>query len=159
MKIILIIFVLFGFVYAEKSEKLFWDEVKNSADIELLKLYKQQYPHGIFERLADIKIKRLYKSNKISEIEDPNAIPLWIKGNVEYRLYGLGNANKHFKGKYYQENVARSRARKNLQYMYDDKKLSNELMNEYNEVLETKEYVDDDGRIYILVYIDNINIH
>ncbi len=159
MKIVLILCLLLSFVFADKSEKLFWDEVKNSSDIELLKLYKQQYPHGVFEKLADLKIKRLLKSNQSDNQIDENVIPLWIKGNVEYRFFGLGKANKHFKGKHYQENLARSRARRNLQKLYDDKHLTNEQMDEYNSLIETKIYTDKNERIYILLYIDNLNIY
>ena len=59
MKIVITLIFLFSLIYGNESEKFFWDEVKNSADIEMLKSYKKQYPHGIFEKLADIKIKRL----------------------------------------------------------------------------------------------------
>ena len=158
MKIVLILLSLYGFMYASKAERLFWDEVKNSADIELLKLYKEQYPHGIFEKLADIKIKRLIKSNQNDEL-DENSIPLWINGTAEYKFYGVGKANKHFKGKHYQENLARSRARKELQKLFDNKRLKNKKMEEYGYLIETKMYVDQKERIYILLYIDNINLY
>lgn len=49
-------------LFANESEKFFWDEVKESSDIELLKLYKKKYPNGLFEEIADIKIKRLKKA-------------------------------------------------------------------------------------------------
>ncbi|MGB5867479.1 MAG: hypothetical protein WBG69_06385 [Arcobacteraceae bacterium] len=159
MKSLLILCLFYGFVYGQKEEKLFWDEVKNSSDVELLKLYKKQYPHGIFEKLADIKIKRLLQNNHNDEEIEENSIPSWIKGSVEYRFFGLGNATKHFKGKHYQENLARSRARRNLQDLFDEKHLSNEKMDEYNSLIETKTYTDEKGRIYIMLYIDNVNIY
>jgi len=158
MKIILTCIFLFSLIYGNESEKFFWDEVKNSSDIEMLKSYKKQYPHGIFEKLADIKIKRLQKAVETDEDKDTNKIPLWIKGTSKYKFYGMGKANKHFKGKHYQENLAKSRAKRKLQKLFDNNSLSNETMEEYNRLLEKKKYVDKKGRIYILFYIDNYNI-
>ena len=158
MKILIITILLISSIVAKSPEKQYWDEVKNSADIELLKSYKEQYPHGVFEKLADIKIKRLIKGS-ITADEDENFIPLWIKGKADYRFYGVGKANKHFKGKHYQENLARSRARRALQKLYDGKRLTNKQMDEYNTFIETKMYTDERERIYILLYIDNINIY
>ena len=144
MKTLLIILCLSALLYANKSERLFWDEVKNSGDIELLKLYKEEYPNGVFKRLADIKIK--------------DAIPYWIKGTKEYRFYGVGKANKHLKGKHYQENLARSRARKDLQKLLDRANLTEKEMYHYTSLIETKMYVDKRDRVYVLLYIDNINL-
>jgi len=158
MKIILTCIFLFSLIYGNESEKFFWDEVKNSSDIEMLKSYKKQYPHGIFEKLADIKIKRLQRATETDEDKDINEIPLWIKGTTKYKFYGIGKANKHFKGKHYQENLAKSRAKRKLQKLFDNNSLSNETMEEYNRLLEKKKYVDKKGRIYILLYIDNYNI-
>lgn len=157
MKKLLIIFLLISSLFAKNGEKQFWDEVKNSSDVELLKLYKKRYPNGVFESIADIKIKRLLKSKSADKDEDIG-IPFWIKGYVDYKYYGIGKANKHFKGIHYQENLARSRAKRNLQRKYDDDNLSNKLMNEYNELLETKTYTNDRGRIYTLIYLDNYNL-
>lgn len=158
MKKIIFIFAIFATVlFANKAELLFWDEVKDSADVELLKLYKKQYPHGVFESLADIKIKRLMKANIVEEEE--LVIPLWIKGiTSDYEYYGVGKANTHFKGKDYQENLARSRARKNLQKKLDRTDLTQEKMYEYLQLVQSKKYVDPRGRIYILLYIDNYDL-
>ncbi len=156
-KIIFILTVLVTMLFSNEAELLFWDEVKDSSDVELLKLYKKQYPHGIFESLADIKIKRLTKSNVIEEEE--TAIPLWIKGRTsKYEYYGVGKSNKHFKGKDYQENLARSRARRNLQKKLDSTDLTQEKMYEYFKLIQTKKYIDDRDRIYILLYIDNYDL-
>jgi len=156
MKIMLIIILVCSLLNANESEKYFWDEVKDSSDIEMLKSYIKQYPHGVFEKIAEIKIKRLEKRSK--PIEDINEIPYWIKGTSEYKFYGIGKANKHFKGKHYQENLARNRARSELQTLFVNQKLSNETIDEYNKYIEKKKYVDKKGRIYILLYIDNYNI-
>jgi hypothetical protein len=144
-------------IYASEADQMFWNEVKNSNDIELLKLYKQNYPNGIFKSLANIKIKRL---KQIQNIKTNQAkIPLWLKGfSQKYQYYGVGKANKHFKGKDYQENLARSRARRDLQEKLDKAKLSNKLLFQYNELIETKKYIDKNGRIYILLFIDNFNL-
>ena len=159
MKMILIILCLSGMLYANKSERLFWNEVKESNDIELLKLYKEEYPNGVYEKLADIKIKRLIQDNQTSIESDPNAIPYWIKGTKEYRFYGVGKANKHVKGKHYQENLARSRARRDLQKLLDKGDLTEKEMYDYNSLIETKMYVDKRDRVYILLFIDNINLY
>ena len=158
MKIVLTVIFLLSLVYANESEKYFWDEVKNSSDIEMLKSYKKQYPHGIFEKLADIKIKRLQRETESTNEKDTNEITNWIKGTSKYKFYGIGKANKHFKGKHYQENLARSRAKRKLQKLYDKNNLSNETIAEYNSLEEKKQYIDKKGRIYILIYIDNYNI-
>jgi len=156
MKSILIVFFLFSIMNANESEKFFWDEVKDSSDVELLKLYKKQYPNGTFEKIADLKIKRLVKSGKTNN--DKDGIPTWLKGTTEYKFYGVGKANKHFKGKHYQENLARNRAKRELQSLYNDNNLSNDMMDEYNSELEMMKYTDKRGRIYILLYIDNYNL-
>jgi len=159
MKILLIILCFSAILYANKSDKLFWDEVKNSNDIELLKIYKQEYPNGIFIKLADVKIKRLIQDNPINIETDPNTIPYWTKGTKEYRFYGVGKANKHVKGKHYQENLARSRARRDLQKLLDKADLTEKEMSDYSSLIETKMYVDKKDRVYILLYIDNINLY
>lgn len=158
MKIILTCIFVISLIYGNESEKFFWDEVKNSSDIEMLKTYKKQYPHGIFEKLADIKIRRLQRAAEADEDKDTNEIPLWIKGTTKYKFYGIGKANKHFKGKHYQENLAKSRAKRKLQKLFDNNNLSNETMEEYNRLEEKKKYVDKKGRIYILLFIDNYNL-
>jgi len=158
MKMILTLMFLLSLIYGNESEKFFWDEVKNSSDIEMLKSYKKQYPHGIFEKLADIKIRRLQRDNETVKNQDINEIPLWIKGTTDYDFYGVGKANKHFKGKDYQENLARSRANRKLQKLFDKNDLTNETMQEYKRIIEKKKYIDTKGRIYILLYIDNYNL-
>ena len=155
MKYLVLFFLLISYGYSNESEKQYWDEVKNSSDIELLKSYKEQYPHGVFEKIANIKIKRLQKTNK-KEIEEESSH--WIKGTSLYKFYGVGKANKHFKGKHYQENLARNRAKRNLMKLYKSHDLSDETILKYNDLLETKKYTDDRGRIYLLVYIDNYNL-
>ena len=155
MKNIILSLLLLSYVYANKPEKQYWDEVKNSSDIELLKSYKKQYPHGTFEKIADIKIKRLRQNTfEEDEIDSHN----WIKGNVQYQFYGIGKANKHYKGMHYQENLARGRAKKKLMKLYNDKNLSNKKMIKYNNMIETKQYIDDSERIYIMLYVENPNL-
>ena len=153
MKIVLICVFLISLCNANESEKFFWDEVKNTSDVELLKLYKKQYPNGTFEKIADLKIKRLKKMDQ-KEV-DNNGIPYWIKGTTKYKFYGVGKANKHFKGKHYQENLARSRARSELQDLFDEKHLDNATIEKYNHLIEMKKYTDKRKRIYILLYIDD----
>ena len=156
MKNILLI-LLFSFsLFASEEEISFWDNVKNSSDIELLQLYKKKYPHGTFESIADIKIKRLKKSNKIDNI---SVTPNWIKGEIlNYKYYGIGKANKHFKGNEYQEKLAYKRANRNLEYKMNEKNISNKKKQKLLSQVEQELYVDKKGRIYILLYINNENI-
>jgi hypothetical protein len=142
-------------MYAGSSEKQYWNEVKNTSDIELLKSYKKQYPHGTFEKIADIKIKRLQK-NFISEVEENSNN--WIKGTNRYKFYGIGKANKHYKGKHYQENLARSRAKKNLMKLFHKKNLTDKRILKYINLLESKQYIDERERIYMILYLDNYNL-
>jgi len=158
MKNIIISLFLVLFVYADESEKQYWDEVKNSSDLELLKSYKEQYPHGVFEKIVNIKIKRLLQSNKTYTVDIMKEKPFWIKGNVDYKFYGIGKANKHFKGKHYQENLARSRAKRNLMHTFENNNLTNEMIEKYNSFIEIQQYTDKRERVYILVYIDNYNL-
>ena len=156
MKNIILSLLLLSYVYGNKPEKQYWDEVKDSSDIELLKSYKKQYPHGTFEKIADIKIKRLQQNISFENELDSND---WIKGNVQYKFYGIGKANKHYKGIHYQENLARSRAKKKLMKLYNQKKLSNKKMIKYNNLIESKQYIDDSERVYIMLYVSNYNLN
>jgi len=157
-KILFIIICLSTILFANEAELLFWNEVKDSNDIELLKLYNKQYPNGTFKPLADIKIKRLIKAS-IIEDTNPHLIPLWIRGhNVAYKYYGVGDANTHFKGKEYQENLATKRARRNLVRKLDDAGLQEKQKQEYLQLIQTKKYIDKRKRIYILLYIDNYDL-
>lgn len=156
-KIILAMNLLISILFSNEGELQFWDQVKDSSDIELLKLYKQQYPHGVFEPLADIKIKRLNHAN--TKKDDVNTIPQWISGKTaDYEYYGIGKSNKHFKGKYYQENLARSRARKNIQKKFDTADLTQKEIYNYTKLIQEKRYTDTKERIYILLYIDNYDL-
>lgn len=158
MKKFLIILLLCGFAYGNnKAEKMFWDEVKDTNDIELLKLYKKRYPNGLFESLADIKIQRLKKVNVKSN--DNEIIPSWLKGYTsDYKFYGVGKANKHFKGEAYQRTLATKRAQRELDYKFKQYKLTEKQINEYSEYISNQEYKDKNDRIYILLYIDNENL-
>ncbi|MDC0933782.1 hypothetical protein OAR97_08010 [Arcobacteraceae bacterium] len=155
MKKLLLSLLLLSYIYASSAEKQYWDEVKNSSDIELLKSYKKQYPHGTFEKIADIKIKRLQRNNISYTKESPDS---WIKGTTKYQFYGIGKANKHFKEKHYQENLARSRAKKNIMRLFHMKNISDKTITEYLGLLETKQYIDKKERVYILLYLDNYNL-
>jgi len=157
MRKLLLLTLLSLSLFASEAEKLFWDEVKDTNDVEMLKLYKKKYPSGIFESLADLKIKRLEKTEKPKR--DLNGIPVWLKGARDYyRYYGIGRANVHSKGKYYQENQARSRAKIELIKRFNSAGLTNEKMFDYIEKMKIDKYVDNKGRIYILLYIDNYDL-
>ena len=153
-KLLLLLTLLSISLFANKAEKLFWDEVKSTNDIEMLKLYKKKYPSGIFESLADLKIERLKKAEKPKR--DIDGIPIWLKDAKDYyRFFGIGRANLHSKGKHYQENQARRRAKIELINKFTNTGLSNEKMFDYIEKMQSDKYIDNRGRIYILLYIDN----
>ncbi|MEA3512735.1 MAG: hypothetical protein U9R37_03945 [Campylobacterota bacterium] len=155
MKVLIFLITIFALtVMANESESLFWNEVKDTNDLELLKLYKKKYPNGIFEPLADIKINRINKSNKKELKKD--GIPTWLKGNVtQYRYYGVGKANQHFKGKHYQENLARGRAKKELMIKLEKDNLRQEELEIILNDIEEEKYINKKNRIYILLYIDS----
>ncbi|MEA3289820.1 MAG: hypothetical protein U9Q04_06510 [Campylobacterota bacterium] len=156
-KILILLLFISTLTYGSEVEKMFWDEVKDTNDIELLKLYQKRYPNGIFESLAKIKIDRLRKAN-IKKI-DIDAVPNWIKGHTDdYKYYGVGKALKHFKGEEYQKALALKRAKKELFEKFHANKLPETVISEYITYLETKEYKNKRDRIFILVYIDNTNI-
>ena len=156
--IIVFLFILVTLVNASETEKLFWDEVKNSNDIEMLKLYKKKYPNGIFEPLADLKIKRLLKSNRVDKNikNEQSIIPLWIKGYTDqYKYYGVGKANKHFKGDEYQKTLAIKRAKRELVDKLEESGLDQEKIDHYLTLTQIKEYKNYRERLFILIYIDN----
>jgi hypothetical protein len=160
IKAVLISSILVITLYAgqNKGEKLFWDEVKDSNDIELLKAYKENYPSGIFEAIADIKIKRL--RNATITQEDKDGVPFWVhnKSALNHKYYGIGFSNKHYNGKHYQENLARSRAKAELMKKFEADKLAQDIMYEYFDLIQSDTYTDDRGRIYVLLFVDNYDL-
>ena len=153
MKNILLVILLSFSLFASEEEISFWDNVKNSSDIELLQLYKQKYPNGTFESIADIKIKTLKKANRI---EDSQLVPTWLKGkSIKYKYYGVGKANKHFKGDEYQEKLAYKRALRKLEDRLNSSSISEVKYQELLEEIEKRSYTDKKSRLYILLYIDN----
>jgi hypothetical protein len=139
------------------KEKFLWDEIKNSKDIEDYRYYNRKYPNGIFTYIANKNIKQLRGSNNKTILL--NQKPSWLKGyTFKYKYYGVGRANKHFKGKDYQENLARSRAKKELQDKLDRSNLSQNQIYEYLNLIQISKYIDTKNRVYILVYIDNYDL-
>jgi len=160
MKKLLLIVLLFSsslFAYDCDEEKLFWDEIKNSKDIEDFKYYKRKYPDGIYEYLANKNLKLLSKNSK--RRSSKNDVPNWIGGSsAEYRYYAVSYANKHFKGKHYQENLARGRAIQKLQDQLNESNLHPDTIYRYNSIIQTKTYRDKHDKIYVLVYLDNYDL-
>lgn len=156
-KVLFIVLILISSLFGSENESLFWDEVKDTGDIELLKLYKKKYPNGLYDSLADLKIKRLYRAN--NEDGTTSGVPDWIKGYTnKYTYYGVGKANKHFKGIDYQKSLAKKRANRVIEDKFEDKNLSDEKIEEYTSLIRTEEYIDKRDRVYILLYIDNYDI-
>ena len=156
MRKILFIILLSISLFGSEEEISFWDNVKDSSDIELLQLYKKKYPNGAFESIADIKIKRLQKANRI---ESSSVIPNWINGTtVEYKYYGVGDATKHFKGEEYQHSLAYKRAERKLVAKINGSSLNKFKQEELLSKIQEKLYTDDKQRVYILLYIDNYDI-
>lgn len=144
-KIFFIVLVCIN-LFASNEEVIFWDNVKNSGDIELLKLYKNKYPHGLFDSIANLKIKRLKSAN--NNHQNTNIKPTWLKGETTlYKYYGVGKANKHFRGIEYQNKLAYDRAKREFDDRLDEYDMS-------NQELQIEKYIDKNGRIYILLYIE-----
>ena len=59
MKKLLLIISFSSILFSSTTESLFWEEVKDSNDIEMLQLYKSKYPNGVFEIFANKKILEL----------------------------------------------------------------------------------------------------
>jgi hypothetical protein len=159
MKRLLLIVLIFStglFAYDCDEEKLFWDEIKNSKDIADFKYYNQRYPDGIYEYLANKAIKQLRGGKKrVSR----SGVPNWINGDTpEYRYYAVAYANVHFKGKHYQENLARGRAIQKLQDEFNEANLDADTHYRYNSIVQTKVYKDKKGKIYVMAYIDNYDL-
>lgn len=157
MKIALAVFLSIVFIFANdvSGDKLFWDEVKDSNSIELLKLYKKNYPDGTFVPLADHKIKLLFKSS-FEEEQVELEKPLWLDGKTcKFPFCGFGRANKHFKGEDYQKSLAIKRADRKL---FDSLKLqySKKQIEKLKSYIQTKIYTDKNKRVYILRFIDQI---
>ncbi len=156
MKNIIFIILLSCTLFSSEEEISFWDNVKDSSDIELLQLYKKKYPNGTFESIADIKIKRL---QKVNIVENSSVIPTWLKGTTtEYKYYGVGNATKHFKGEEYQHSLAYKRAERKLIDKLKESNFNKQKQEELLSIAQEKLYKDNNERQYILLYIDNSDI-
>jgi hypothetical protein len=64
LKILLLSIIIFSSLFSATGEEMFWQEVRDSNNIELLELYKNKYPNGTYEVFADIKINKLLDKNK-----------------------------------------------------------------------------------------------
>ena len=159
MRIILLVSLcILGLMANEcEKEKYFWDEIRNSKDIEDFKYYNKKYPNGIYEYIAIKNIKQLRKTNNKMQLVGKK--PTWLKGYTDdYKYYAVGTANKHFNGTHYQENLAKSRAKEKLYERFNKANISQDTQYKYYEVMQEKKYIDDKGRVYILLYIDNYDI-
>ncbi|MEA3499035.1 MAG: hypothetical protein U9R16_08250 [Campylobacterota bacterium] len=139
------------------KEQLFWSEIKSSKDIEDFKYYNKKYPDGIYNYLANKYIKQLGgASDTITMLDDE---PLWIDGKtLLYKYYGVGKANKHFKGIKYQVNLAQKRAKRELLKKFDEDNITTNRVEELESILRLEKYIDENNKVYILVYIDNYEL-
>lgn len=62
-------FILKNTDTATNGENQFWEAIKNSTDPKDFRLYMEKYPNGIYQNLADLKIKQLNKAKKNSPNE------------------------------------------------------------------------------------------
>ncbi|MEA3553711.1 MAG: hypothetical protein U9R39_04805 [Campylobacterota bacterium] len=159
MKIILLISLFIFNLMANDCDKeqLFWNEIKDSKDIEDYKYYNKKYPNGTYEYLANKYINQLRESdNTITLIEDE---PNWIDGeSLKFKFYGVGKAIKHFNGIEYQKKLSLKRAMADLDDRLEDSTLDKEKINELKNLIKSKEYVDSNGDFYLLIYIENYEI-
>lgn len=70
VKKILFSLLLISSLFASDEEALFWAEVKDSNNAELLEAYKQRYPNGVFKIFADMKLNKINGSqnNKLGSM-------------------------------------------------------------------------------------------
>ena len=159
MKIILLICLFIFNLEANECDKeqLFWNEIKDSKDIEDYKYYNKKYPNGTFEYLANKYINQLRESeNPIITIEDE---PRWINGeSLKFKFYGVGKSIKHFNGIKYQKKLSLRRAMINLEERLDQSDLDKERQDELKKLIKSKEYTDNNDNYYILLYIENYEI-
>jgi len=163
MKIILLVVLVFSLnLFAtDDDEVLFWNEIKDSKDIEDFKYYNERYPDGVYEYLSNKQIKKISRSkyqNKKNKKYQKDEIPTWIKGNANYRYYSVGYSNRHFKGKHYAQNLARDRAMRTLQDQYNDENIDDDTIYKYNKILKEEVFINKDKRTYVLIYIDDYDI-
>ena len=152
----LIIILLNSNILACDAEKAFWNEIKNSKDIEDFKYYRQKYKNGIFDYLA-LKNIRLLSGAKVNHIS--SSLPSWIKGDsVDHRYYAVAFASKHYKGEHYSENLARQRAKDKLRDILSKAKLDDRTLRKYNNIIKSERYKSKNGRIYVMVYINNYEL-
>jgi len=90
--------------------------------------------------------------------EKRESLPSWIYTTQQYKYFGLSIANNHIKGKHYQENVARSRAKRKIILLFEKDGLSYKTKKEYLSHFKEKKHIDRNKKVYILVYIDNENL-
>jgi len=94
-------------------------------------------------------------SLSLSANEKKEHLPSWIYTANQYKYFGLATANNHIKGKHYQENVARSKAKRKIILLFEQDRLSYKTKKEYISHFEEKKYMDQDKKVYVLIYLDN----
>lgn len=134
-----------------EADKMFWDEVKNSHRIELLELYKKQYPNGIFVPLADQKIKKLSKKKHKDQKSDQ-----WNGSKTcDYAYCGMGYV--YFNNNtldQHQKSLAFKRAQRKLISSLEDNYSSDEI-EKLKEFIQTQYFTDNKKRKYqVLRYIE-----
>ena len=144
MKKLILISILVVSLFSNDNQQALWDEVKNSNDIILLKIYLKKYPDGIFSDIAKLKIKRL---NPIKNSFNIDNISWWRDDNLPFKYYGIGSAGTWAADP---KNVALKRAKSSLEDKLDN--LSDEQRDIILNNLQIKEHIDKYGKVYVLVY-------
>ncbi len=91
-------------VDAATVEKEYWAEIKSSTDVEDFRLYKQNYPNGIYRTLADLKIRQLTRA-AARPAGTPNptvnntANPLVVIDDIELESFQADNGKSGYKNK------------------------------------------------------------
>ncbi|MBD3840546.1 MAG: hypothetical protein IE909_01450 [Campylobacterales bacterium] len=152
-KLLVIYFLCTSSLLADTySDKLFWNEIKNSNDIELFQLYITNYPNGIFVPIAKNKIEKL-RSNHPNELTETTK-PAWLEENsCMYTYCAKAYANAHFKGVEYQKKLAIKRADGELEEIFDSMNFSQEKIDSLKTQIKTKIYIDQKQKLFVLRYI------
>jgi len=144
-KITLIYILLYTILFASNTdiELALWNDVKNSNDITMLKIYLKKYPNGIFSEIAKLKIRKLILLNDNSSIKNL----LWWKSDakIPFKYYGVGSSGSWAVDP---EAIAKKRAIENLKEQID-------YSSQKNLNIKFLKHTTKYGKVFILAYMDN----
>ena len=88
---------------APAVEREYWEAIRNSADVEEFRLYKEKYPDGIYTNLADLRIRQLTRAAAAVAVARPTPTPV----EVESAEPSASNVNEDLELVRYQDATGR----------------------------------------------------